>query len=279
MIVQIDNEWDRLVSTLLVEPIHFELTEPINTVQARLYGTPSAPSSDHIRREHAAIRLTLSRLGVICIPIPAVAGLPFQFNVRDAGVIVGDVIYLARMARPVRHAEPEVLRDHLKNAGVRIERLHDGCLEGGDVIVRPDRVLVGMSERTDEAGAQALAASLPEGRVVETVELTPGVLHLDVALSCPMPSLAIAYLPAFARGLPECLRDCDVIEATESEFESQGVNVLPLGGHRIMVDQRQERLIAELGTRGATCVPCCVDHISRVGGGLRCLSNALTRKG
>lgn len=277
MIIHIDNEWDKLIATMLVAPTYFSQTQPINLTQVRYFGTALAPNATQVALEHAEIVRLLTERGIVCQIISPEPTLPYQFNIRDAAIVVDQTIYLARMLKPIRQEEPEVIRKHLSDANVQTVRLGDGMIEGGDVVVLPKRILVGLSERTNKAGAESLSSHLSKYRQVEMVPLAPGVLHLDVALSCPTPSISIVYRPAFVSGLPQCLQHGNIIDVTDDEYLNQAVNLLPLGENTVLIDQRQQRLIDQLLKYGLECLPCCVDHISRIGGGLRCMTNAFCR--
>jgi dimethylargininase len=63
--------------------------------------------------------------------------------------------------------------------------LSDGYADGGDILVTPSRVLIGLSARTDRAGAVALQHLLSSlGLKGECVDVPRGILHLktDCAL-------------------------------------------------------------------------------------------------
>jgi dimethylargininase len=57
-------------------------------------------------------------------------------------------------------------------------------VDGGDVLVTPDAVLIGLSARTGRDGAKALAGKLEIlGRRSRTVEVPEGMLHLKTGVS------------------------------------------------------------------------------------------------
>ena len=88
-------------------------------------------------------------------------------------------------------------------ASASMVRLTEGFVEGGDVLVDGDAgpvgtVLCGVGERTDRAGAAALAGLLPDGVELRTVPLADGVLHLDTAVGLA-PGLAFVWRDGLAR--------------------------------------------------------------------------------
>jgi dimethylargininase len=59
-----------------------------------------------------------------------------------------------------------------------------GHADGGDVLVLPDRVVIGLSNRTDREGAGELIGLLAElGKKGEIAETPPGVLHFKTGCS------------------------------------------------------------------------------------------------
>jgi glycine amidinotransferase len=72
-------------------------------------------------------------------------------------------------------------------------------LEGGDILVVGEHILVGRSGyASDERGIRWLRRHFAGRRTVTEVPLTTDAFHLDCALSLPRPGLAIAYPDAFA---------------------------------------------------------------------------------
>src|SRR4030095_10051419 len=58
-------------------------------------------------------------------------------------------------------------------------RMKDGYADGGDILVTPGHVLIGLSARTDDAGAKALQGLLASiGRASRIVNTPRGTLHL-----------------------------------------------------------------------------------------------------
>ncbi|MBC6466606.1 dimethylarginine dimethylaminohydrolase family protein [Actinomadura alba] len=267
--VQVEAEWHRLTSVALVRPTHFRLTEPANETQRRFYGTDSAPKFDKLLAQHDAVRRALLAEGVEIVEIPALPDAPLQFNVRDVGAVIGSRFFLGRMGRRIRTPEPAWLATCLEVAASAPE---SGVFEGGDVTVTPDRVFVGLGERTSLSGCASLT---PDSRQIVPIRLAPGVLHLDVALNLLGPSLGVVHHPALVDAAPAGFTWIDI---TEDEFLEQAANVLLLGPDRVMMDSRHVRLQRILTDHGFTCVPVELDEITKVGGGVRCMTLPLTRR-
>jgi dimethylargininase len=113
--------------------------------------------------------------------------------VEDPVIIFHEMAFLCRSGALSRRHEGESILPHL--AGLRIERMEDNFayMDGGDVLFCGDRVLVGMSERTNRAGAEALHKALktvqPNIRL-DCVEFT-GVLHLKSGITEVAPNVLV----------------------------------------------------------------------------------------
>jgi len=268
-------EWDRLRTVAVVSPTHFELTEPINSTQSRFYAD-APPSPSALQSEHANITHALSSHGVEVLSIPPTPGHPLQFNVRDAGVVVDGQLVLCHMTHGLRRDEPTLLAHALgatSNAFVLQTRL-----EGGDVTLTGQDVYVGLSQRTDRDGCRELQSALGDHRPVTQIPLSANTLHLDVALTLIRPDLGIVHRPSIADSLPDSLRGLEWIEVTEEEYSQQAANVLVIDRNTVMLDERQSRLRSELEFRGCHCIPVCITEMTKVGGGIRCMTLPLLRQ-
>ena len=155
----------------------------------------------------------------------AVPPLPNWCFQRDPQIVIGHAVVFASMASEARRREAllarAVFRFHPDLAGTPawhdpedagFERAHAGgagraFLEGGDVLViSPDVVAVGLSERTNRLGVldlvEALAAREDGPRFVVVVELPRrrAYMHLDTVFSPVDRESALVYPPVILPG-------------------------------------------------------------------------------
>jgi len=144
-----------------------------------------APDVDALRQEHRAYVDTLAALGVSVDLLPALEAFPDSLFVEDPALVFPEAAVLLRPGAPSRLGEAAELRPALSARFEHVIELEgDGCADGGDVLLTPEAVYIGLSSRTDLDGATALAgvlASLERRAVVVTPP--PGVLHLKTACS------------------------------------------------------------------------------------------------
>ena len=187
-------------------------------LRARLSDVPSAGLAAALV---AGLRLPVGDAPLLDIgdlfEIPPLPNWCFQ---RDPQIVIGSGVAFASMASAAREREARLarilFRFHPDLAATPIlheplvadfERSHvagagHGCLEGGDVIVvSPDVVAIGLSERTNRLGiedlATALAAREDGPRYVVVVELPRrrAYMHLDTVFTPVDRDLALVFPP------------------------------------------------------------------------------------
>ncbi|HEV2851378.1 MAG TPA: arginine deiminase family protein [Thermoanaerobaculia bacterium] len=206
--------------------------------------------------------------------------VPNYFFQRDPQVVLGNRVVVSSMATDAREREPLLARTlfehHPDLAGAaalfEIDVPPSGApqhnphfpypnLEGGDVlVVSPEIVLVGLSERTNRRGIEVLAEYL---RLEETpfrhllmVELPRrrSYMHLDTVFTLIDRNLCLAYLPVIEPGGPESAHVYSVdLYAKELTFTLRpsllktladfglDLEVVPCGGASEAIDQQREQ--------------------------------------
>ncbi|MEP6692936.1 MAG: arginine deiminase-related protein [Gemmatimonadaceae bacterium] len=133
--------------------------------------------------EHAAYEAALAELGCEVRRLAAEPELPDSVFVEDAAVVVDECAVIARPGAVSRRAEVRSVADALGEYRRLVSIEAPGTLDGGDVLRVGRRIFVGISSRTNDAGAAQLAASLgPLGYSVARVAVR-GRLHLKSAAS------------------------------------------------------------------------------------------------
>ncbi|MGX5819265.1 dimethylarginine dimethylaminohydrolase family protein [Chitinophaga lutea] len=192
--------------------------------------------------------------------------LPVRTIMRE-GVYPEDCFYVATPAPEV--ALPD---DPTLGAGP--------FLEGGDVIVMNDTVLVGNSGLASNAtGAEWLRKFMGKfGYRVEMVRLHPDILHLDCALGLIRKGLMVICEDAFPDGVPAIFKDWEKISVTMNDATILATNGLPVSSEVYITDPAFSRIGRQLTARGVQ-VEYIDFSISRsFGGSFRCSTQPLLRK-
>ncbi|MEM8686275.1 MAG: amidinotransferase [Pseudomonadota bacterium] len=153
-------------------------------------------------------------------------------------------------------------------------------LEGGDLLIHGADVFVGIGELcSDRAGAEWLSRYLGRwGFKVHPVPIKGPILHALGIMCLLREGLLMAYLPALAEGLPEPLKDWDVIEISEVEMNGHATVGVSLDPQRYMIDPRFGRIMDLLASNGVEPVPTLCDAIGYWGGAIRCITLPLSRE-
>ena len=99
-------------------------------------------------------------------------------------MVVPKSAILLRPGAPSRLSEREAMRNALGKHFDLVPELQEGeFVDGGDVLVTPKTVFIGLSKRTDRAGAESLRDRNALGREARIVETPQGMLHFKTASS------------------------------------------------------------------------------------------------
>lgn len=257
--------------------------------------------------------------------------IPNAYFSRDPAVVVRDAAVLCKMHYPQRIRESHILRaifehhpefrDAVIAYGGTSEPTEDRpyTIEGGDVIIlSPEAVLVGDSERTRSATIELLAGKcFRYGRVQRVYEIPipteRSYMHLDTVFTILDRGVVLwypdvienlpyihRYEPADAdvrvRRVPESrsLRRilCDefqceltVVETAGGsrhfaarEQRSDGANAFAIAPRTAVVFERNEMTIRALESHGVRCLPIRDSELVRGLGGPRCMTMPLRRR-
>lgn len=230
-------------------------------------GSGPDPTYDGVAREHARYSAALLEAGLSLTILPPLEDFPDSVFVEDPALVFPEGAVLLRPGAASRAKETETLAPALHDKFGKVVALEDGHADGGDVLVTPERVMIGLSARTDRAGAEALMKLLVGfGRRASVVETPPNVLHLktDCALLDDETVLATARLAR--TGVFTGLREIIVPDGEEAAANALRVNKM------LFVGARFGRTIDRLDAAGFAVLPLATDEIGRIDAGLSCMS-------
>jgi dimethylargininase len=226
-----------------------------------------APTREGVQKELDAYVAALEAAGVCVETLPPLDHFPDSIFMEDPALVFPEGAIVLRPGAPSRFGEAAAIAPVLERRFPTVLDLAEGFAEGGDVLVTPEVVLIGLSSRTNGAGAEALKVLLEKlGRRGEIVSTPPGVLHfksecslLDerTVLSTP----ALAALRAFQR--------YRVIVTPRGE--EAAANILRVND-AVLVGDRFPRTAEKLAGAGYHIVPLPGDQIALLDAGLSCLS-------
>ncbi len=145
------------------------------------------PSYDKALEQHEAYCAALRQCGLELIELPTDAAYPDSTFVEDTAILTPNCAILTRPGAPSRQGEVDSVRDVLIHYYSRLYAIQPpGTLDGGDICEAGRHFFIGISQRTNEAGALQLAEILAgEGYTSELIDIrhTPGILHLKSGIA------------------------------------------------------------------------------------------------
>jgi dimethylargininase len=184
---------------------------------------------DGARAEHHQYEDLLRRLGLEVIALPPLDHLPDAVFVEDAAVVVDEIAVLTRPGAISRQPEVESVGQALARWRKVVSFGGTATLDGGDVLRADHQFHVGLSRRTNAAGAAALGEALaPFGYKVTPVPVT-GCLHLKTAASYLGEGRMLVHRPWFDASL---LAGYELVDVPADE--AWAANVLVLGTDVVM---------------------------------------------
>ena len=282
----VPSETDALQTVLmrLVAPMQLlkslpALLEP--SIQRQMMHNRFAPYKLHrALAQQLAFKDTLEAHGAQVILEPPIPYSGAHYT-RDVGFAIDDTFFVARMGTRARQQEVVALESWVARFS-KVARLDAGTIEGGDVMLAPGRVLVGLGEASDLEGVAALRTALAKiGNPREVVPLhfrVSGVIHLDTKFNLVSPTLAIICRSSFEPQTLQWLgKNFELIDATPDETKRIQINTFGLGHGRVILDRGAQRLADELARHGLEPVLLDYSEISQLPGSFRCTTLPIER--
>lgn len=210
----------------------------------------------------------LREAGLAVTVLDADPRYPDGHFVEDPAVIFGDTAFICRPATPNRRGEEDSISEALSGLR-RIYASDSATIEGGDVLFCRDRVLIGLSRRTNRIGAEQLTAALKAQLGDIRVEFVPfaNVLHLKTGLTELAPGVLI-HDPAMA--IQTELTSAKII--TLPAEEGYAASVLPVNDNTIIIADGFPTVRALAEQYYPHVIALNMSEIEKMDGGLTCLS-------
>ena len=120
-----------------------------------------APDYERALRQHAAYCEALERCGLELTRLEADERYPDSTFVEDTAVLIPAGAILTRPGAASRMGEVESIKETLSRFCPRIDSIQEpGTVDGGDICEAGNHFFIGLSDRTNEAGAGQLAELL-----------------------------------------------------------------------------------------------------------------------
>jgi dimethylargininase len=216
--------------------------------------------------QHSAYVNTLRVLGLTVVELEALPGYPDAYFVEDVAVVVPEVAVITRPGTAARLGEEASMAPVLAQYRPLACIEAPGTLDGGDVLLVGNRCFVGVSERTNEAGADQLAQILAKYSYECTAVPVAAGLHFKSSVN-GVGEKTLLVTADFA-GRPE-LAGYEKIVVPEGE--EAAANVLWVNG-RLLIAQGYPQTKQKLLDWGADIIELDTSEAAKMDGGLTCMS-------
>lgn len=222
--------------------------------------------------QHKAYVDSLKSLGLEVIELPSAPGFPDACFVEDTAVVTKEVAVIARPGAPSRQGETATMTTALEAFRPLAWIDAPGTLDGGDVLQIGKAFFIGISDRTNEAGARQLANILtPHGYACTFIRVAAG-LHLKSSINyigsnTMLVTKDFADHPAIA----------DFTRLVTPDGEDYAANTLLINDTLIM-PSGYPGTKAMLDTLGCPIVELDTSEYRKMDGGLTCLSIRLASR-
>ncbi|MCW3847156.1 arginine deiminase family protein [Sphingomonas sp. LB-2] len=225
----------------------------------------AGPDYDALLAEHTAYAQALRDLGLTVEILDPLEQFPDSVFVEDPALVFGEGAILMKPGAASRQGEVALIRPALDRHFAQVIALAEGHADGGDIMVTPNKVLIGLSARTDPTGAAALIAALARlGYAGEVVDPPRGALHLKTiaALIDEETILTTRAGETLFPGFRTIVTDA---------AEDAACNALRVGG-TLLLSAQHPRIAERLDRAGYTLRLLDTIHVARVDAGLSCMS-------
>jgi dimethylargininase len=228
----------------------------------------ASPDFGGVQREHAAYVAALRAAGVTVDVLAPLEAFPDSIFVEDPALVFPEGAILLRPGAATRLGEAAEMRGALTRHFETVLALEgEEYADGGDILVTPEMVLIGLSKRTTERGAKALMAKLASiGRKSRIAQTPQSILHFKTAVSLLDEETVLATAVMAESGM---FAGFDVVVVPEGE--EAAANALRIND-RVLLGDHFPRTADLLTGRGFAVTPLPVTEIGKLDAGLSCMS-------
>jgi len=242
---------------------------PGNSVVSGLRTSGGAdPDPDVFKSEHRTYVQSLEANGLDVTILPPLEAFPDSVFVEDTAICTANTAILLRPGAPSRRGEVDAIKPALGNLFKHVITLpENGHVDGGDVLLTEKDAFIGLSERTDQEGFDALSSVLSElGYTPKNIETPQDILHFKT--DCGLLDEETIFATSRLAGL-HCFDDYRVILAPNGE--EAAANLIRVND-AVLVSAGYPKTKAVLTNAGYKVQTVPNSQAELIDGGLSCMS-------
>jgi len=224
------------------------------------------PEVELALKQHQDYILALKQCGLTVMVLDPDENFPDSTFIEDACLITPGCAIITNPGAPSRRGETINLSETIKTLGLPVERIRNGTLDAGDIMMVNDHYFAGLSERTNQEGASQLNHILKKYDYTSSTIALQHVLHLKTGLSY----LENNNLLAFGEFLTHPLLTGFNILAVDPD-ESYAANSVWING-KVLVPMGFPKTRDMIKDAGYQTIEVDVSEFRKLDGGLSCLS-------
>lgn len=275
------NETDPLTDVLLGSPAHLfhRATSSLSRKHLR-----EAPCNIQVAQaQHAELRAAYRDCDVNVHMLEAEPELTMQVYSRDSSVMTPYGVIITAMADWWRRGENYAAIRAYEKLGIPIyDMVTAGTFEGGDFnVIEEGCVLIGCGgARTQEEGARQVSDWFDaEGWETKLAFIDEYYVHIDLMVVPIAEKLTAVCLACTDPKIVTWLKDKghEIVDVPFQQTMALGCNFMSLGNDRIIAPTSSTVLVDNLKARGFDVLTVDTAEISKTGGGIHCMAQALKR--
>ncbi len=236
---------------------------------SKYFGTHT-PDPVAAQGSHDAYVMALRAHGTDVEILGALDSHPDCCFVEDCAVMIDGVALISNLGAPSRRGEEVAVAKYLSEGSDLLRMPQDATLDGGDVIFFDDRYLIGLSTRTNQAGAAFLTEQVKEeGFDVELIDIPSSTLHLTTVCSSPREGTLVAAEGHLTQNQIGHLAD-EILWVPNSD--TYAANTIGYSGDRVIIADGYATTRQVMLDVGFSITTVDMDAIRQADGSLTCLS-------
>lgn len=274
------NEYDKLKKVLVASVETFHIHPPINSTQEYYYKYDQPVLSKMISEQQSFVSV-MSEYGIEVVWAEKRFDCTNQINTRDVAFTVGNSFVICPMKMPERQNEHLALNKIVSSFDKSdvIHRPQSGFIEGGDIILDENRMYVGISQRTNEAGLKWIIDTFSNQFEIVPIYLNKGFLHLDCVFNLLSRDIALVLTEGIEnKSLELITKEHQIVKAFIDEQINLPTNVFSLDPITVVCDARNVKTNRLIRDTGKNVIELDFTENSKVGGSFRCSTCPLWRE-
>ena len=250
---------------------------------SRKYLRDSPSNIQVAQAQHAELVAAYEHFGVKVHMAGPESELPMRVYTRDSSVMTPYGAIITAMSQWWRRGENYAAIRHYEKLGIPIyDMVTAGAFEGGDFnVIEEGILLLGCSgERPQNVAADQVADWFrADGWEVRMAYFDPYYVHIDLMVVPVADKLTAVCLTCTEPGIVDWLKSKghEIIDVPFRDTMDLGCNFMSLGNDRVILPSHSQDLSHKLKARGFEVAEIDMSEISKTGGGIHCMAQALRR--